>query len=143
MHACMQVNKIAFKPLAPTAGTSYDGNVRVIARSTLNDFVKNRVEPKHQNAVKDHLDSWYAEALKATWKNSAELKAQYSSASIVTAERVVFNIKGNSYRLIVALSYHYQVLLVIWLGTHKEYDEIDARKVEYDKRRYADSSNSD
>jgi len=93
--------------------------------------------------VKDHLDGWYAEAAKAAWKNSAELKAQYRSASIVSSERVVFNIKGNEYRLIVAINYHYQVLLILWVGTHKEYDQIDVGKVEYDKRRYADPSDSD
>ena len=116
-------------------------NVRVIARGTLNDFVQNRVEHKLQRTVKDQLDSWYAEAVKATWKSSAELKAQYGSASIVSSERVVFNIKGNDYRLIVAINYHYQVLLIKWLGTHKEYDQIDAEKEEYEKQRYANPSN--
>jgi mRNA interferase HigB len=112
----------------------------VIARGTLNGFVRNRVDRKLQKMVKAHLDAWYAEAAKASWKNSAELKAQYSSASIVSAERVVFNIKGNEYRLVVAINYHYQVLLIIWLGTHKEYDQINVGKAEYDKRRYADPS---
>jgi mRNA interferase HigB len=91
--------------------------------------------------VKAQLDAWYAEAEKAAWKNPAELKQQYRSASIVSSERVVFNIKGNEYRLVVAINYHYQVLLIIWLGTHKEYDKIDVEKVEYDKRRYAGPSN--
>ncbi len=116
-------------------------DVRVIARRTLNYFVENRVDRKLQKMVKAQLDAWYAEAEKAAWKNSAELKQQYRSASIVSSERVVFNIKGNEYRLVVAINYHYQVLLIIWLGTHKEYDKIDVEKVEYDKRRYADSSN--
>ncbi len=65
---------------------------------------------------------------------------QYSSASIVSSERVVFNIKGNDYRLVVAINYHYQVLLIKWLGTHKEYDEIDVGKVEYEKQRYTNPS---
>ena len=117
--------------------------VRVIARGTLNGFVRNRVDKKLQKMVKDHLDAWYAETAKAAWKNSAELKAQYRSASIVSSERVVFNIKGNEYRLIVAINYHYQVLLILWVGTHKEYDQIDVGKVEYDRRRYADPSDSD
>ena len=117
--------------------------VRVIARGTLNGFVRNRVDRKLQKAVQDHLDAWYAEAAKATWKSSAELKAQYGSASVVSSERVVFNIKGNDYRLVVAINYYYQVLLIIWVCTHKEYDQIDVGKVEYDKRRYADPSNSD
>lgn len=118
-------------------------DVRVIARSTLNRFVENRVDRKLRKMVKAHLDAWYAEAEKSAWKNSAELKQQYRSASIVSAERVVFNIKGNEYRLVVAINYHYQVLLIIWMGTHREYDKIDAGKVEYDKRRYTDSSDSD
>src|SRR5215831_11144595 len=89
----------------------------------------------------EQLDAWYAEAAKATWKSPAELKAQYRAASIISSERVVFNIKGNDYRLIVAINYHYQVLLIKWLGTHKEYDRIDVEKVEYEKERYANPSN--
>lgn len=123
--------------------------MRIIARGTLNSFVRNRVDRKLQKMVKAHLDSWYAEAAKATWKSSAELKAQYRSASIVSAERVVFNIKGNDYRLVVAINYYYQVVLIIWLGTHKEYDRINVERIEYDKHRYedppdgSDSSDSD
>lgn len=113
----------------------------MIARGTLNEFVRNRVERKLQKAVRAQLDAWYAEASKATWKSSAELKAQYKSASILSSERVVFNIKGNDYRLIVAINYHYQVLLIKWLGTHYEYDRINAERVEYEKARYADPSN--
>jgi mRNA interferase HigB len=116
--------------------------VRIIARSTLNGFVANQVERKLRAAVKAHLDAWFAEAVKATWKNSAELKAQFRSVSIFSAERVVFNIKGNDYRLVVAINYHYQVLLIIWLGTHAEYDKIDVSTVTYEKERYADPSDS-
>jgi mRNA interferase HigB len=93
-----------------------------------------------QALVKTHLDSWYEAAAHAQWKNSAEVKAQYASASILNAERVVFNIKGNDYRLIVAIDYHYKILLIKWLGTHKEYDKIDALKVDYDEKRYSDSA---
>jgi len=99
--------------------------VRVIARGTLNRFVENRVDRKLQKGVKAHLDAWYAVVESATWRNAAELKQQYRSASIVSAERVVFNIKGNEFRLVVAINYHYQVLLIKWLGTHREYDKID------------------
>ena len=56
-------------------------------------------------------------------------------------QRVAFNIKGNSYRLVVAINFHFSILLIIWLGTHKEYNKIDATKVAYEKERYADSSN--
>jgi mRNA interferase HigB len=116
--------------------------VRVIARSTLNDFVANRVARSQRAGVKSHLDAWFAEVAQAEWKSSAELKSQYSSASILSAERVVFNIKGNDYRLVVAIDYHYGILLIKWLGTHREYDEIDVRKVSYDKSRYTSSTDS-
>lgn len=123
-------------------GAWYYQLVRIIARSTLNGFVANRVERKLRAGVKAHVDAWFAEAEKAAWKNSAELKAHFRSASIVSAERVVFNIKGNDYRLVVAINYHYQILLIIWLGTHAEYDKIKAAKVTYEKERYADPSDS-
>lgn len=116
--------------------------VRIIARSTLNGFVNNCVESRLRIGVKKHLDAWYAEAEKASWTDPAELKAQFRTDSIVSAERVVFNIKGNDYRLVVAINYHYQILLIIWLGTHKEYDKIDASTVAYVRERYANSSNS-
>lgn len=116
--------------------------MRVLARGTLNEFVANRVPRNHRAAGKAQLDAWYAEVAKAEWKSSAELKQQYRSASVLSAERVVFNIKGNDYRLIVAVNYVYGVVLVKWLGTHAEYDQIDAKAVEYDKARYSGSSNS-
>jgi mRNA interferase HigB len=116
--------------------------VRIIARSTLNGFANNRVDSRLRTGVKKHLNAWYAEVDKASWKDPAELKAQFRSASIVSGERVVFNIKGNDYRLVVAINYHYQILLIIWIGTHKEYDKIEVTKGAYEKERYADSSNS-
>lgn len=117
--------------------------MRVIARSTLSGFVQNRVTRGQRNALKAQLDSWYAEAVKAKWKNSAELKAQFGSASILSSERVVFNIKGNDYRLVVSVNYDYEVVRIKWLGTHKEYDRIDAAEVEYEKSRYSDSTDTD
>lgn len=59
-----------------------------------------------------------------------------------SGERLVFDIKGNDYRLVAAINYHYRILLIIWLGTCEEYDKIDVTKVAYEKERYADSSNS-
>ncbi|HEX3572145.1 MAG TPA: type II toxin-antitoxin system HigB family toxin [Acidobacteriaceae bacterium] len=110
--------------------------MRVIARSTLIEFVKNRVPRGQQAVVKSQLDAWYQTVRSACWKNSAELKAHLQSTSILSAERAVFNIKGNDYRLIASINYAHQILFVKWLGTHREYDEIDARKVEYDEDRY-------
>ena len=116
--------------------------MRVIARGTLNGFVRNRVDAKFQKTVKAQLDAWYAEVTKAEWKSPAELKSQYRSASIVSAERVVFNIKGNDYRLVVAINYAFQIVLIKWLGTHREYDKINVEQVKYDESRYADSTDS-
>ncbi len=115
--------------------------MRVIARGTLNGFVKVRVPRAHQAVVKAQLDAWYKKAAEAHWNNSADVKAQYASASILDAERVVFNIKGNDYRLLVAINYRKQILMVKWLGTHKEYDKVNVMEVEYDKHRYRDSTN--
>jgi mRNA interferase HigB len=116
--------------------------MRVFARSTLYGFVRNRVDPRHQRAVKAHLDAWYAATSKATWKNSAEVKSLFRSASVVSSQRIVFNIKGNDYRLVIAIDYAHQILRIVWLGTHKEYDTIDVERVEYEKRRYADPAGS-
>lgn len=116
--------------------------MRVIARGTLNGFVRNRVERRLQKTVKDHLDSWYAIVSRAEWKNSADLKRQHRTASIVSAERVVFNIKGNEFRLVVAVDYVCGVVLIVWLGTHREYDQIDVKQVKFDKERYANPTHS-
>lgn len=74
--------------------------------------------------------------------SSAELKRETRSASIVSSERVVFNIRGNEFRLLVAVDYKSSVVLILWLGTHREYDQIDVRQVKFDKERYADSASS-
>jgi mRNA interferase HigB len=76
------------------------------------------------------LKSWVDEAKKASWLQPAQIKEQYRSASILKNKRVVFNIKGNDYRLVVSIAYHYQAVYVKFIGTHKEYDAIDAKTVE-------------
>jgi mRNA interferase HigB len=116
--------------------------VRVIARGTLVGFLRNRVAPGQQRVVKAQLDAWYDAVRKAEWKNSAELKAQFASASVLSSDRVVFNIKGNDYRLIVAINYPYRLIRIGWLGTHREYDKINAREVQYEKQRYSNPPHS-
>jgi mRNA interferase HigB len=116
--------------------------VRVIGRSTLNGFVRNRVESRQQRLVQDQLSAWYAIVSRTVWKNSADLKQQHRNASIVSSERVVFNIKGNEFRLVVAVDYKHGFVLILWLGTHREYDAIDVKQAKYDKERYADSARS-
>ena len=84
---------------------------------------------KHPDAEQP-LKSWVDEVKKASWKQPAEIKEQYRSASILKNRRVVFNIKGNDYRLIVSVAYKVQVVYIKFIGTHFEYDEINADTVE-------------
>jgi mRNA interferase HigB len=105
--------------------------VRILARSTLTRFLKRMEGHKNHRAVKAALDSWFQEARHAHWKNSSDVKTKYAHASIVGADRVVFNIKGNAYRLVVAVNYGRGTLFIKWLGTHKDYDAIDVRTVQY------------
>lgn len=98
--------------------------MRVISVSTLRAFWElNR--PAEQP-----LKAWHEEAKNATWTQPAEIKAQYRSASVLKNRRVVFNIKGNEYRLIVAVAYNLQTVYVKFVGTHTEYDAVDAETVE-------------
>jgi mRNA interferase HigB len=115
----------------PISGTCYDVNVRIIARSTLTRFIEKLAGQKDQRAVKAALDSWFQEVKQANWKNSSAVKASYGNASIVGSDRVVFNIKGNSYRLVVSVDYQRAIVFIKWLGTHKEYDTIDVRTIQY------------
>ncbi len=78
---------------------------------------------------KASLEAWHSEALKAKWRSPQDIKAQFRSASILKNNRVVFNLAGNKYRLIVAIDYGRQVCFVKFIGTHKQYDRIDAEAV--------------
>ncbi|MGH9604169.1 MAG: type II toxin-antitoxin system HigB family toxin [Terracidiphilus sp.] len=105
--------------------------MRVIARSTLTRLIKRLEGHKDHRAVKAAVDSWFLEARQAEWKNSSDVKASYAHASIVGADRVVFNIKGNAYRLVVAVNYRRGIVFIKWLGTHRQYDEIDVRTIQH------------
>jgi mRNA interferase HigB len=98
----------------------------------LTRFVQKMTGHKDQRAVKSALDSWFQEARKAHWRNSTDVKASYAHASIVGADRVVFNIKGNAYRLVTAVDFRREIVFIKWLGTHKSYDAIDVRTVQYE-----------
>lgn len=97
--------------------------MRIIARKTLRDFWE-----KHPNARKP-LQAWYADAKAAHWKSPKDIKDTYRNASVVANNRVVFNIKGNDYRLVVAINYDFSIVYIRFVGTHKEYDDIDVTKV--------------
>ena len=97
--------------------------MRIIALKTLREYWEK--EPDSKEA----LSAWHQEALAASWKGPAEIKKQYRSASILKDSRVVFNICGNKYRLIVKINYTIGICFVRFVGTHKEYDKVDAEKV--------------
>ena len=105
--------------------------MRVIARKTLKTFVDSLKGSSDQKAVKAALDSWFQEAVNAEWTSPAQVLASYRNASIVGSDRVVFNIKGNDYRLVVAIDYPRRIIFIKWIGTHAAYDKIDVKAVQY------------
>jgi mRNA interferase HigB len=105
--------------------------MRIIARSTLLAFAQSLAGQKDQPAVKAALDAWFAEVRKTSWKNTADIKRMYATASIVNAERVVFNLRGNAYRLVVSVDFEKGIVWIKWIGTHRDYDRIDVAKVKH------------
>lgn len=101
--------------------------MRIIAVSYLRDFWDRCPDAEQP------LKSWVDEVKKATWGQPADIKAQYRSASILKNRRVVFNIKGNDYRLVASVAYRYQAIYVKFIGTHAEYDAVDAESVEVER----------
>lgn len=97
--------------------------MRVIAKKILREFCQTHTDCEQQ------LKSWYQEATNAAWKNLNEIKSEYPTASIIGGNRVVFNIKGNAYRLIIKLNFDYQIIWIRFIGTHAEYDRIKAKKI--------------
>ncbi len=108
-----------------------DSQMRIIARRTLREFVESLAGQKDQSAVKAALDAWFDEVSKASWASSADVKRHYATASIVNAERIVFNIKGNDYSLVVAVDFEKGIVWIKWIGTHKAYDGIDVAEVRH------------
>jgi mRNA interferase HigB len=82
--------------------------------------------------AKTALLTWYNEFLNTDFNNFNELKAVYGNASIIANNRVIFNIKGNDYRLVVSINFKQLAAYIIWFGTHKEYDKINTETVEFD-----------
>ena len=97
--------------------------MRVIAKKILREFWT-----KHSDC-EQQLKAWYQETSNAEWKNTNEIKLEYPTASIIGDSRIVFNIKGNSYRLIVKINFDYQMIWIRFIGTHAEYDKINAKTI--------------
>lgn len=102
--------------------------MRLIKEKTLNEYCKLIKYKQAEESVK----AWIYEIRFSTWKNANELKSKYGNASIISAKRVVFNIKGNDFRLIVDIEYKLKIVFIVWFGTHKEYDKINVKTVSYE-----------
>ncbi len=99
--------------------------MNVIAVRTLREFWQNHAD------AEEPLKAWYAEANAAEWDTPQHIKNRYPSADVVDDHRVVFNIKGNAYRLIVAVHFPTRIMFIKFIGTHAEYDKVDAATVSY------------
>ena len=91
--------------------------MRVLGKKLLEDFKERHAD------VRSHVDAWICEVEEAQWQSPHDIKAQYATASLLAENRVVFNLKGSSYRLDAKVSYPTQVVLVVRIGTHAEYDK--------------------
>jgi mRNA interferase HigB len=96
--------------------------MRIISRKWLVEFWQ--IHPDAEQPLR----AWYVEAKKASWRSPTEIKSTYRNASLLANNRVVFNIKGNDYRLIVIIEYKQNKIFIRFIGTHQEYDRIDAAK---------------
>jgi mRNA interferase HigB len=96
---------------------------RIFAKSTIRDFWENYPDSEL------YLKTWYETAMNANWKTPNEVKKSYAHASILRDSRIVFNIKGNTYRMVVKFNFEHQLAFVRFIGTHSEYDKIDANNI--------------
>jgi mRNA interferase HigB len=101
----------------------------VIGASVVENYLADHAGHKGIKAARSQYEAWLDLAARAHWRNPEDVKASYPKASILKASRVVFNIKGNDYRLVAAFQYRAGVLAIRFFGTHAEYDEIDAETV--------------
>lgn len=102
--------------------------MRIIKEKTLIEYCKLNKYAQAEESIK----AWIYEVRYSAWDNAGELKAKYGNASIISSKRVVFNIKGNDYRLIIDIEYKLKIVFIVWFGTHSEYDKIDAKTVNYE-----------
>ena len=100
--------------------------MRIIARHTLISYWS--LFPDAETPLR----AWFDETKKARWDSPNELKEQFGNASIINDRRVVFNIKGNKYRLIADIEYRIKIVFIVWIGSHKAYDKINAENIKYD-----------
>lgn len=99
--------------------------MRIISRKKIKEFYE---QPGFSDA-KGPLESWFHETKNAEWESPADIKHRYPSASFIKDNRVVFNIGGNKYRLVARINYPYKIVYIRFIGTHKEYDRINAEEI--------------
>lgn len=97
--------------------------MRIISRKTLREFWE-----RHPDARKP-LEAWYSDVKNSQWKTPIEVKRIYQNASFIANNRIVFNIKGNQYRIVVAVAFKVGIVFIRFVGTHEEYDRIEASRV--------------
>ncbi|MGJ3501738.1 type II toxin-antitoxin system HigB family toxin [Piscirickettsia salmonis] len=103
--------------------------MRIISNKILRDFY---MQPRYSDS-KGAISAWYSDTKKADWSAPQDIKNVYANASFVANNRVVFNLGGNKYRLIGAINYDYKIVYVKFIGTHAQYDKVDAATVELRK----------
>ncbi len=99
--------------------------MKIISKKTLKDFYETASYSDSKNA----LEAWHREVSKLDWNNPNEIKLIYTSAGILDDEKVVFNIAGNKYRLIVKINYHAKIMFIKFVGTHKQYDKVNIKEL--------------
>ncbi len=97
--------------------------MRVLAKKILREFWEKNPDTTEQ------LKSWYQEATKSQWPNPNFIKSEFPNARIISNNRVIFNIKGNQYRLVVKVNYKYQMIYIRFIGTHDAYDKLDMKTI--------------
>lgn len=102
--------------------------MRIIAKRTLKEFWDSNHDAENS------LLEWHDIVLNLNWRTPNDVKATFGNASIIDKNRVVFNIKGNDYRLITYIDYTFGIVFILWIGNHDAYDRIDAKKVEFKRR---------
>ena len=107
-------------------GLCYDGLVRVIALSTIKAFLNRSAGV---DDAREPVMAWFRQVKQADWAKPADVKRDVRSASILKDGRVVFNVAGNKYRIVVWINYPYRVVYIRFIGTHRQYDTIDAENI--------------
>jgi mRNA interferase HigB len=114
------------KSLGPNMGLCYTLTVRIIALSTIKAFLNRSADIAD---AREPLMAWFRQVRQADWAKPADVKRDVRSASILKDGRAVFNIAGNKYRLVVWINYPYRVVYIRFVGTHRQYDAIDAQSI--------------